>query len=132
MTTFQIVALYVALNMILAPILMYRVGQVRISEKINLGDGGNALLNSRIRAHGNFIENAPLALLGLLALAMLNAAPIALHIFGAAFFIGRVFHALGMAEKFGQGRMVGTLTALLVYFGQAIYILYLIATFNAG
>jgi len=37
---------------------------------------------SRIRAHGNFTENAPLALLGLIGLAMLNAHPIALHIFG--------------------------------------------------
>mgnify|MGYP000651618746 CR=1 FL=1 len=132
MTSFQIVAFYLALNLILAPILMYRVGQVRIKEKINLGDGGNDLMFARIRAHGNFTENAPLALLGLFGLAMLNAAPIALHIFGAGFFIGRVLHAMGMAKTFSQGRLVGTLSTILTFFGQAFYLLFLIFTFNAG
>ena len=128
MTLFQIVALYAALNLILAPVLMYRVGQVRLGKKINLGDGGDELMLSRIRAHGNFTENAPLALIGLFALAMLNAAPIALHIFGAAFFIGRVLHAMGMAKVFGQGRLVGTLLTLLTFFGTAGYLLFLIFT----
>lgn len=128
MTLFQIVALYIALNLILAPILMYRVGQVRLGKKINLGDGGDDLMLSRIRAHGNFTENAPLALLGLIGLAMLGAHPIALHVFGAAFFIGRILHAMGMAGSFGQGRLIGTLTTLLTFFGQAAYLLFLIFT----
>lgn len=128
MTLFQIVALYIALNLILAPILMYRVGQVRLGKKINLGDGGDDLMISRIRAHGNFTENAPLALIGLIGLAMLSAHPIALHVFGATFFIGRIFHAMGMAGSFGQGRLIGTLLTLLTFFGQAGYILFLVFT----
>lgn len=126
MSTFEIVALYVALNMILAPILMFRVGQVRLGKKINLGDGGDELMLSRIRAHGNFTENAPLALLGLLALAMLNAYPITLHIFGAAFFLGRVAHAIGMSGNWSKGRLVGTVLTLLVFILQAFYIIGLI------
>ncbi len=132
MTLFQIVALYIALNMLLAPLLMYRVGKIRLGEKISLGDGGNDLMLSRIRAHGNFTENAPLALLGLIGLAMLGAHPIALHIFGAAFFIGRVLHAMGMAGAFSQGRLVGTLLTLITFIGQALYILILIFTFSAA
>ena len=128
MTLFQIVALYIALNLILAPLLMYRVGQVRIGKKINLGDGGDDLMLSRIRAHGNFTENAPLALIGLIGFAMLSAPPLVLHIFGAAFFIGRILHAMGMAGSFGQGRLVGTLLTLLTFFGQAGYILFLVFT----
>ena len=128
MTVYHIAALYIALNLILAPILMYRVGQVRIGKKINLGDGGDELMLSRIRAHGNFTENAPLALIGLVGLALLEAAPIALHIFGAAFFIGRILHAMGMAKTFGQGRLVGTLLTLLTFLGQAGYILFLVFT----
>lgn len=128
MTLFQIVALYIALNLILAPILMYRVGQIRMGKKIDLGDGGDELMLSRIRAHGNFTENAPLALIGLTALAMLSAHPIALHIFGAAFFIGRILHAMGMAKTFSQGRLVGTLLTLLTFLGQAGYILFLVFT----
>ena len=132
MTTFGIVGFYIALNMLLAPILMFRVGKIRIGKKINMGDGGDKLMLSRIRAHGNFTENAPLTLLGLVALAFLGAHPIALHIFGAAFFIGRILHAIGMSGKFIMGRVIGTLTTLLVYFGQALYILFLVFTFTSG
>lgn len=128
MTLFQIVAFYIALNLILAPLLMFRVGQVRIGKKINLGDGGDDLMLSRIRAHGNFTENAPLALIGLTGLAMLSASPLVLHIFGAAFFIGRILHAMGMAGSFGQGRLVGTLLTLVTFLGQAGCILFLVFT----
>jgi uncharacterized membrane protein YecN with MAPEG domain len=128
MTLFEIVALYVAINLILAPILMFRVGQVRLGKKINLGDGGDKDLISRIRAHGNFTENAPLLLVGLLALASLSALPIVLHIFGASFTIGRVLHAMGMAGTLKQGRLIGTVTALLSYVGMAASLIYLIIT----
>ncbi len=50
MTLYAIVGLYIALNMLLAPILMFRVGRVRVGKKINLGDGGDDLILSRIRA----------------------------------------------------------------------------------
>ena len=132
MTLFEIVALYVALNLLLAPALMYRVGKIRIRRKINLGDGGDDLLFSRIRAHGNFTENAPLALLGLFALAMLNAPTIVLHIFGAGFFIGRILHAMGMSKFFENGRLIGTILTLLSYLGQVITILVLILTSGAA
>ena len=128
MTLFQIAAFYIALNIAMAPFMMVRVGKIRIRNKINLGDGGNDLLLSRIRAHGNFTENAPLALIGLIALAMLQAHPIAIHIFGAAFFIGRVLHALGMAGMISQGRLVGTVLTLLSYLGTAGFILFLVFT----
>lgn len=128
MTLFEIVALYVAINLILAPVLMVRVGKVRLGKKINLGDGGDPELNARIRAHGNFTENAPLLLMGLFSLAMLSALPIVLHIFGASFTIGRILHALGMSGTLKQGRLIGTLTALLSYFGMAATLLYLIIT----
>lgn len=123
MTLFEIVALYVALNLLLAPFLMFRVGQVRMGKSIHIGDGGDELMHSRIRAHGNFTENAPLALLGLIALAMLSAPPIALHVFGATFFLGRVAHAMGMSGKWKQGRLVGTFLTMLVFITQALYIL---------
>ena len=132
MTSFQIVALYVALNLILTPILMFRVGQIRIKDNISLGDGDNPALLARIRAHANFTETAPIALIGLIVLAMMNAHIIALHIFGAAFFIGRLAHAHGMAQKAanGKGRIIGTLLTLGTFFGSAIYLLILVFTFN--
>ena len=126
MTTFQIVALYVALSLILNPVLMFRIGLVRQKRKINLGDGGDADMLARIRTHGNFTEVAPLALIGLIAIAMMDGAPIMLHLFGAVYFVGRILHFLGMSGQFGQGRFLGTLMTLFVFFGEALYLLYLI------
>ncbi|WP_051279087.1 MAPEG family protein [Hellea balneolensis] len=132
MTTFQIVAFYIALHLILAPILMFRVGQVRIKEKISLGDGNSPALFARIRAHGNYVETAPFALIGLFALAMMNAHPIALHLFGSVFLFGRLLHAHGMAQKNanGKGRVIGMMMTLFTFFGTAVYLLYLIFTFT--
>lgn len=128
MTLFQIVALYVALNLILLPILMLRVGNVRIKEKINLGDGGSSALLARIRAHANFTETTPFALIGLFALAQLSAPVLMLHIFGAGFTIGRVLHAHGMAGNGanGAGRTIGAVLSLLTFLGIAGCLLYLI------
>lgn len=133
MTTFQIVALYAALNLILACVLMLRVGNKRMSQKVSIGDGGDAGLIARIRAHGNYIENAPLALIGLFALAMMNAHVIALHIFGAGFLIGRLAHAHGMDQEnaLGKGRTIGALLTLLTLLGTALYLLYLVFTFTS-
>jgi len=133
MTTFQIVALYVALNLILVCVLMIRVGGQRLSKKVSIGDGGDSHLFARIRAHGNYIENAPLALIGLFTLAMMNAHPIALHIFGIAFLLGRILHAHGMDQKDanGKGRGLGMMLTMLALIGPAFYLLYLIFTFTA-
>lgn len=128
MTLFQIVGLYVALNLLLAPVLMMRVGQQRLAKKVSLGDGGDATVLARMRAHANFTENAPLALIGLIALAMLSASSIALHIFGAAFTFGRVAHAHGMGGENanGKGRGIGALLTLLTFIGMAGYLLFLV------
>lgn len=134
MTAFQIIALYTALNLILVCALMLRVGSQRIGKKVSLGDGGDSHLIARIRAHGNFIETAPLALIGLIALAFMNAPTLALHIFGATFFIGRILHAHGMEQKdsLGKGRTVGASLTLLTFLGQALFLLYLVFTFAAA
>jgi len=134
MTHLQIAARYLALHLILAPILMMRAGQVRLSGKVSLGDGGNQTLMARIRAHGNYAENTPLALIGLFALALLQAAPIALHIFGGGFLLGRVLHAAGMSapNSEGKGRAIGMLLTLVSFIGTAIYLLILIFTSGAN
>lgn len=125
MTTFQIVAFYVALTLLFNPVLMLRIGLARGKKGINLGDGGDADMLARIRAHGNFSEVAPLALIGLMAVALMNGSHIALHIFGATYFIGRILHFLGMRGTFAQGRLIGTLMTLFTFLGLGFYLLYL-------
>lgn len=132
MTTFQIVALYIALHLILVSVLIFRVGQLRMKEKISIGDGESPALFARIRAHGNYVETAPFALVGLIALAMLGAHAIALHVFGAAFLLGRILHAHAMAQKnsLGRGRGLGMMMTLFTFLGTSLYLLYLIFTFT--
>lgn len=114
MTSYETVGLYISIFLIMNIVLMYRVGQVRISKKIDLGDGGDELMMSRVRAHGNFSETVPLLLLGMLAMAALKSPIWALHVVGAGLVIGRILHAMGMAGTFGKGRLVGTLSFLIL------------------
>jgi len=127
MTSLQIVALYAALNLILLGVLMLRVGGKRLKHKVNLGDGDNPELFQRIRAHGNFTETAPLAILGLFVISQFSGVPAwLLHLFGGGFTFGRIAHAHGMAQKNagGHGRGIGALLSLLSFMGMAAYLLY--------
>ncbi|GLQ19442.1 MAPEG family protein [Algimonas porphyrae] len=126
MTTFQIVALYVALTLLFNPFLMLRIGLIRQKKRINLGDGGDADMLARIRTHGNFTEVAPLILIGLITMAMMNGSPLMLHIVGMALIVGRLLHFTGMNGMFGQGRFLGTILTLLAFITQGVYLLYLI------
>ena len=79
--------------------LSYRVSQVRLSDKVSMGDGGNETLIARMRAHANFAEYVPLILIlmALIELARGAGAGFWLWLAGAAIVIGRLLHAWGMA-----------------------------------
>ena len=65
---------------------------------ISLGTDHVEVLRA-VRAHGNFAEYAPLALL-MLALCEANGLPpAALHALGALLVVGRVLHATGIARE---------------------------------
>lgn len=82
--------------------------------KVNLGDGGREILQRRIRAHGNFAEYVPLALL-LLALAETGGlAPWALHVLATALLLGRLAHAWALSSlvKRPAARIAGMMLTL--------------------
>ena len=63
---------------------------------LSLGDGGDAVLQRRVRAHGNFMDYAPMALT-CTALPEFQAAPRSLVVALASCFVAtRLPHALGM------------------------------------
>ncbi|WP_339692904.1 MAPEG family protein [uncultured Parasphingorhabdus sp.] len=103
--------------------LMIRVGQVRSSEKVSIGDGGNENVIRRMRAHSNYIESAPFVLLlvGAIELAS-TTSPTWLWIVSGLYLLGRIAHGVGMDDgKFGKGRMIGTLITMLTLLGLGIY-----------
>lgn len=101
-----------------------RISQMRIAEKILVGDGGNLRLIARMRAHLNFAEYAPLVLI-LIALVELARGTQA-WLWGVAFvfIVGRVLHAFGM-DGWRLGRMLGIAATMLTMLGLAAYAVYL-------
>jgi len=101
-----------------------RCGQVRMAEKINHGDGGNALLQRRMRAQLNFAENTPIILILFAALELAGANDMFLAIVAPLYIIARICHGLGMdadsSKLRGIGVMVTMLTAVVLS-GYAIY-----------
>lgn len=94
-----ITAFYASLAALLFVFLSARVIRLRVSEKVALGDGGDETLRRRLRAHGNFAEYAPLALV-LMALAETQGAPAwILHVLGLLLLTGRSFHAFAVSQN---------------------------------
>ncbi len=108
--------------------LAMRCGQVRMKEKINVGTGGNDLMERRMRAQLNFAENTPwvLALIGLIELAGKGAGWLA--IVGGIYMLARVAHGFGMdGGSLEKGRGLGVMVTMLTQIGLAVVAL-LIAT----
>ncbi len=106
---------------IIAIWLMIRVGQVRTSEKVSIGDGGNDKVIRRMRAHANFVESAPFLLVLVAAIEMTGKGGNWLAYVAGAYMLGRVAHGIGMdGGSLGKGRMVGTLITMLALLGLAI------------
>lgn len=99
-----------------------RIGQLRTSLKISIGDGGNEQLVRRMRAQANFIENAPLVLILIGAIELARPNDTILMSIAAIFTVGRVLHGLGMdGGSLALGRMIGTLSTLLIQLALAIW-----------
>jgi uncharacterized membrane protein YecN with MAPEG domain len=117
-----ITALYAGLLGILMLILAFRVVAVRRVTSIGLGDGGDALLLSRIRIHGNAAEYVPLALILMLILELNGGSARWLHVLGIALLVGRVAHVQGLSQSTGTsaGRFVGNVLTWSVIMAAAI------------
>ena len=117
-----ITLLFASLHVLLMLVLLARISRHRHGQRIGLGDGGDAVLNRKIRVHGNFVEHAPIALLllGLLELCGLQA--VWLWTFGSALLLGRIMHAIGLSGSGGysMGRFWGTALTWLVLLAMAI------------
>lgn len=106
-----ITALYAGLLGLLMLVLSFRVVAVRRATSIGLGDGGNALLLSRIRIHGHFAEYVPLALVLMLLLELNGTSATWLHGLGIALLAGRLAHVQGLEGSSGvsAGRLIGNM-----------------------
>ena len=113
-------------------ILSVRVSMGRGAAKVSLGDGGDAMLLSRIRAQANFVEYVPLILI-LMGMIEANVAAAAgaephpnltLGIVGIALVVCRIAHAWGMGRPApNPGRMIGTAGTFLILIVTSVWAL---------
>lgn len=119
-------AAYAAFLGILAVALTVRVILCRVKTGIQAGDGGNAELAQAIRAHANFTEQVPLALL-LIALAEATGAPTILILaLGSGLVIARLASAWGLSHSLGptMPRQAGAGATALVVGAASLLIAY--------
>jgi len=94
-------ALYAAALGLLAAILTVRVILGRVRTGVQAGDGGDAALGQAIRAHANFAEQVPLALLLIVLAEMLGARVALVHALGGALVLARLLSAWGLSRSLG-------------------------------
>ena len=113
----SVILLYTSLLALLLIGLSYNVVRLRRRHQVGIGTGSVKALERAVRAHANFCEYVPLALL-LLALVEFggNVPAWALHLLGLMLLIGRISHALGLNRSAGasRARVVGTLLTWIV------------------
>lgn len=85
----------------------------RRQARVSFLDGGDKLLMRRIRAHGNFTETVPMALL---LMALLEASGLGatwLTSFGITLIIGRVLHAASLLTNNAMWSRIGGMSLTL-------------------
>ncbi|MBP7062730.1 MAPEG family protein [Ferrovibrio sp.] len=122
---FVIIPIYAALLGLLLLALTTAVVRLRGKHKVGIGDGGHADLALACRAHANFIEYVPLALILLLLLEYRGVPVWALHGLGAGLFLGRVLHAWGLSRSQGTspGRAIGILLTWISILVPSLWLL---------
>lgn len=122
-------AFYAALLGLLGALLTVRVIIYRGRFRAGEGDGGQAPLRRAIRAHGNFIEHAPLALLLIVLAEGLAALPLVIHVLGVLLLVARLASAWQLSRSLGPGalRAVGAAGTLIVTVAAAVVVLYRVA-----
>ena len=81
---------------LLAPLYVFltaRVIRLRRRGRIDMGTGGNVLLERYVRSQANFVEAVPFALMLLLLLELAGMPDWLLHLLGTMLLAGRISHA---------------------------------------
>lgn len=87
--------------------LVLSVGTIRARgrARVSLGTGDDPALIRAVRAHGNFAEYVPIALLLMLAVEVVGYPHWLLHLAGVPLLLGRVAHALGVGREGADFRL---------------------------
>lgn len=121
----SITAPYAALLGIMMLALSMYVSALRANNDISIGTGDDSALNERIRRHGNFVENVPMALL-LIAIAEFSGLkPLWVHLSCVILVVSRIIQPIGLRhdQTFTTLRLAGNLGTYAAILIPAFYIL---------
>jgi uncharacterized membrane protein YecN with MAPEG domain len=124
-----ITALYAALLGLLGAALTINVIVNRVRAKVDIADGGVAALAQAIRAHANFAEQAPIALIVIGLAEVLGTRPVIVQVFGVVLVLARLASAIGLnlTLKNSPPRQLGASGTLLVLIAASLAILLALA-----
>ena len=119
------VAFWAGLSLILMLVLTIRVSMQRRAHRVSIGDGGHPGLLLAGRTFGNATEYLPIGLVALTLIALVGYATPVVHALGAALFLGRVAHAVGMNSQRqpALARMLGMILTYLVFLAAAVLLI---------
>jgi hypothetical protein len=122
----QAAALWSGLLILLLVGLAFRVIANRRRHRVLFGDGGVQQMTVATRAFGNAAEYMPVGVGALVLLALVGAAPWAVHAVGGVLFVGRLIHGVGLSHGTGPGpaRMIGMVLTLLALVAAALGLIF--------
>ena len=120
--TLTISALATVLNLWLAS----RLVLARVKDNILIGDGGQQWMAARMRAHANFVEYTPFALILMGLIEFSGGSRTLLWVLGGVFLLARVLHAIGMDRTTSSvpraGGAIATWAVLAILAGWGLLI----------
>ena len=98
----------------------------RVRLKVEWGDGGNVQMAQAVRAHANFAEHVPMALLALAVCELAGASRPLLVGFAAVLLLGRLLSAVGLTRSLGPSipRQAGASLTIAATAGAALHALW--------
>ena len=123
MPSVEITALFASLLAIMQIVFTLRVVAYRRGNKISLGDGADSEMVKRIRAHANFTETVPIALILLLLIELSGANSSLVFLLGGLLLLARTAHYIGVGFSQFKFRFFGMLATLIMIITSAAVLL---------
>jgi uncharacterized membrane protein YecN with MAPEG domain len=121
----MVTALCAAILGLLGAVLTVNVIINRVNSRVDAGDGGVARLAQAIRAQGNFVEQAPLALIIIALAEAAGARALVMQVLGIVLVASRLASAYALNRSLGQSslRQFGGGTGVLVLAAASVALL---------
>ena len=121
----SLLTLYAPLFALFFVLLSARTLLLRRKHQIGIGNGGNVLLSRAARAHANFAEYVPIALLLIYLLEQSIGSTLRIHVLCLSLLLGRMIHALGVSREPEDIRLrvVGMVLTLGVIISASLHLL---------